>query len=405
MQKNTIIYIGNFPYPSKSGVGNRVRQNVRLLQSLGYQVSVISISEEYEKNASLAQTVKQINGANVYSLPVAKNIKERVFYWNDLKRTKALLKKINVESGILAVFFTGTKFSLFANGLVNFCKRSRIKVVADSMDWLSIHSKDFLFNLVKRFDIAFEMRIVNKKADGVVAISSYLSSYYQKKGLPTVIIPPLFENVLKNDVDDDSKGTRISLLYAGTPFSPGFVCDRPEALKDRLDHMIDLLYHVKKKGCVNFVFKVYGITLNACKTAFPWLIEKIEFLSDNVVFYGKVTYDIVQKALRNADFTFLVRDNTRETRAGFPSKVAESISCGVPVIITNVADHAKYIQDGVNGFLLSKDFDEEVSKLDSILKIDGKALNILKMNCRMDRQFVYTTYVDEMKKFLQDVLQ
>ena len=404
MQKNTIVYIGNFPYPSKSGVGNRVRQNVRLLQALGYQVSVIATSEEYKKNASLAQTVKQIDGANVYSLSVAKNIKERVFYWNDLKRTKALLKKINAESGILAVFFTGTKFSLFANGLVNFCKRNRIKVVADSMDWLSIHSKNLLFNLVKRFDIAFEMRIVNKKADGVVAISSYLSSYYQKKDLPTVIIPPLFEDVLKNDVDDP-KEKRISLLYAGTPFSPGCVCDRPEALKDRLDYMIDLLYHVKKNGCMNFVFKVYGITSDACKTAFPWLIEKIEFLSDNLLFYGKVAYDIVQKALKNADFTFLVRDDTRETRAGFPSKVAESISFGVPVIITNVADHAKYIQDGVNGFLLSKDFDEGVSKLDSILKIDGKDLNILKMNCRMDRQFVYTTYVNEMKKFLQDVLQ
>lgn len=72
MQKNTIVYIGNFPYPSKSGVGNRVRQNVRLLQSLEYQVSVIATSEEYEKNASLAQTVKQIDGVNVYSLSVAK---------------------------------------------------------------------------------------------------------------------------------------------------------------------------------------------------------------------------------------------------------------------------------------------------------------------------------------------
>ena len=83
--RNTIIYIGNFPYPSKSGVGNRVRQNVLLLKSLGYKVCVIATDEQVGEEMPLADTKKEIDGCDVYFLPTAKSIKQRIFYKKDLK--------------------------------------------------------------------------------------------------------------------------------------------------------------------------------------------------------------------------------------------------------------------------------------------------------------------------------
>ena len=403
MQKDTIVYIGNFPFPSASGVGNRVQQNVRLLRSIGYDVVVIATDPKVALGKSLSDTKKWVDDCEVYALPLPDDIKQRLAYRRDLKQVKALLEVLRAQRTVRALFFTGTKFSLFASGLVRYCKKVGIKTVADSMDWLAIHSQSLLFNVIKRFDIFWEMHAVNTKADGVLAISSYLSEYYKKRGLPTVVIPPLFEQASEEATADPRDGS-VSLIYAGTPFSPNVVFKKPQALKDRLDRMIDLLYHVKVGGCKNFVFDIYGISAEDCKRAFPWLVQKIELLSDNLCFHGRVDYSTVEAALKRADFTFLIRDLNRETQAGFPSKVAESICYGVPVIISDVADHGTYIHNGTNGFLLPEELDASVSLLRQILTKDGATLAQLKANCREDKQFVYTTYMDAMQIFLKDVL-
>lgn len=400
--KNKIIYIGNFPYPVKSGVGNRVGQNVSLLQSLGYQVCVIATDNSVKEGSELQETKKEINGCDVYYLPSAKTLKQRVFYKRDLKQTRALLEEINRDKSIFAVFFTGTKFSMFAEGLLKFCKKNGIKTIADSMDWLTIHSRSFLFNFIKRFDIFWEMRVVNKKADGILAISTYLQEYYGKRGKPTIVIPPLFSKNIANEVDKPSE-KMVRLIYAGTPFGPNVVCKKPEALKDRLDKAIEILYQIKKQGINNFLFDIYGVTESGYQTAFPQHAEYIKALQGNICFHGKAEYTVIEQALHHSDFTLLIRDDNRETRAGFPSKVGESISSGVPVIISDVGDHSKYIKNGCNGFLLSKDLEIAKSELTKIFKMERTEIDCLKMNCISDEQFIFQTYLDGMKKFLQDL--
>ena len=401
--RNTIIYIGNFPYPSKSGVGNRVRQNILLLKSLGYKVCVIAPDEQVGEEMPLADTKKEIDGCDVYFLPTAKSIKQRIFYKKDLQRTQELIKNLNANQEVFAVFFTGTKFALFANGVVNFCKKQGIKTVADSMDWLAIHSHSFLFNVIKRFDIAFEMRVVNRKADGVLAISTYLRDYYKKYVKNTIVIPPLFEKNIKNSMERDESKV-IRLVYAGTPFGPNVVCKKPEALKDRLDKTIEYLYKIKTHGIENFVFDIYGVTEEGYCTAFPWHKGYVDFLGKNVCFHGRVQYSVIEEALGKADFTLLLRDQNRETRAGFPSKVGESITSGTPVIISDVGDHSLYIQSNTNGFLIhSDDENRAIEELKGIFSLDWTTILQIKKNCRQDEQFVYATYAQQMKTFLEDL--
>lgn len=399
----TIIYVGNFPYPSKSGVGNRVFQNVCILKDLGYKVCVIATDEQASDSQPLKDTKKEINGCDVYFLPTAKNIKQRIFYKKDLKRTLELIRELNVGQEVLALFYTGTKFALYANGLVNFCKKQKIKVVADSMDWLAIHTQNVLFNSIKRLDIAIEMKVVNKKADAMIAISTYLKEYYHKYIRNILIIPPLF--ALK-EISEDKKGAGelIRLMYAGTPFAPNVICKKPEALKDRLDKAVEYLYKLKKQGVENFVFDIYGLTRDEYITAFPSHISYLETLQKNLAFHGKVGYEIVEKAFGDADFTFLIRDQNRETCAGFPSKVGESIASGIPVIISDVGDHSLYVHSNQNGFLIhSEDEQKALKELMEILSLDRETIEGIKQNCRRDRQFIHDTYIEQMRNFLEDI--
>ena len=178
----------------------------------------------------------------------------------------------------------------------------------------------------------------------------------------------------------------------------------PEALKDRLDKTIEYLSKVKKQGVDNFVFDIYGVTEEGYRTAFPWHTEHVDFLGENVRFHGRVQYDIIEDALSKADFTLLLRDQNRETRAGFPSKVGESMTSGTPVIISDVGDHSLYIQSGKNGFLIHSD-DENIAidELKGIFALDRATIEQIKENCRQDKQFVYETYAGQMKTFLEDL--
>jgi glycosyltransferase involved in cell wall biosynthesis len=54
-------------------------------------------------------------------------------------------------------------------------------------------------------------------------------------------------------------------------------------------------------------------------------------------------------------FTVLLRPDERYARAGFPTKVVESVAAGVPVITTRTDDASLYIQDGREGILLDSE--------------------------------------------------
>jgi glycosyltransferase involved in cell wall biosynthesis len=56
---------------------------------------------------------------------------------------------------------------------------------------------------------------------------------------------------------------------------------------------------------------------------------------------------VVLDNLKKSDFTVLLRSETaRNTKAGFPTKVIESISTGTPVIMNYTSDLVSFFHDG-----------------------------------------------------------
>ena len=57
--------------------------------------------------------------------------------------------------------------------------------------------------------------------------------------------------------------------------------------------------------------------------------------------------------VRAADFTVLLRPDARFAHAGFPTKLVESLSLGVPVLANVTSDISEYVRDGREGILLA----------------------------------------------------
>jgi len=76
-------------------------------------------------------------------------------------------------------------------------------------------------------------------------------------------------------------------------------------------------------------------------------LSKILGLGERVKFTGWISPEDLPNFLRMAD----IYVSTSLSDGGIASSTAEAMATGLPVVITDVADNEKWVQDGKNGFL------------------------------------------------------
>jgi glycosyltransferase involved in cell wall biosynthesis len=88
-------------------------------------------------------------------------------------------------------------------------------------------------------------------------------------------------------------------------------------------------------------------------------------VADSVKFIGFVQNDELPEYLNTID----VYVSTSLSDAGIAASTAEAMACGLPVIVTDVADNRKWVEDGVNGFVIqTKDPKSLAEKIIYLLK-------------------------------------
>jgi glycosyltransferase involved in cell wall biosynthesis len=399
--KKIVLYIGNFSFPLGNAAGKRVYANGKLLKEVGFEVIFIGINKDGDSSESLEQTKKEYEGFTYYDFSYPKSNFEWINYkrvFNELKRL--LINENIVENLNIVIYYGSPRLSLFNTQLIRYCKRQNIKVIADCVDWLTIKTDNVLFDFVKWADNTYQKSYANKHTDGVITITSYLSNYYKKNGCKTVIIPPLSPfKIEATDFKENEVDIKI-ITYAGVPFRKGKQVTDCKYLKDRIDKTIKLLFEVKKMGC-NFIFNIYGFTKDEYVLAIPEQKLYIEELGESIIFHGTKSNKEVVDAVTNSDFTILIRDVNRDTSAGFPTKVSESISCGTPVITTNTSDLEDYIVQGQNGFFININTKSTaIYDVKKILELSREDIKMMKKNCAGSNIFYYKNYTEKMSEFI-----
>ncbi len=225
------------------------------------------------------------------------------------------------------------------------------------------------------------MRYSHHKLDGMITISKYLFNYYNRK--PRFLLPPLMDKnafMINNELPQT-----LTLVYAGT----GGI------RKDRLDCVIDAINLMDNP---NIRFKIVGIKESQYKEMFQ---KNFEDKWNCVVFKGRLEHDAAVEEIINSHFQIFVRPVNRVTTAGFPSKLVESFSLGVPVITNKTSNISDFVVSGVNGFLLESYNPEEIkTQLGEILKLDNERLLEIRGNCKNDTSFDYHSYIEGLKNFI-----
>ena len=192
-------------------------------------------------------------------------------------------------------------------------------------------------------DCELQRRVVNRLIGSLVCISTYLHQHYTQLGCLSVIVPHLL------DVDDGKwpiaaeprNGTPgLKLVYAGS----GGMHDMVHNAIRGLALLADRGQEVKIAIC--------GPSRELVARFLGRDRRILDRLHSQLDFRGMLPHREALAEVARADFSILCRPEIRGTRAGFPTKLAESLACGTPILGNLTGDVGLYVTDEVEGILV-----------------------------------------------------
>ncbi|MEE1025483.1 MAG: glycosyltransferase [Acutalibacteraceae bacterium] len=360
-----ILYIGRFELPDKDATANRIVSNAKLLQEIGHEVVLAGWSTDVKKNEGYRKITHF--GFETYEKYKEVNSFDKFQTFSNASHELHLLRQSSYD---LVIAYNYPAVAL--KKIMRYCKRNGIRVICDVSEWFANRNKYPLFRVVRMYDSYLRMKVLHKKADGLIVISRYLQNYY--KDCKTVLIPPLVDI-------NDPKWAPISkvddgicrFVYAGWP----------SKTKERLDIIVNAVSQYIGKAELN----IYGIDEQKYRNMY----DVDGSIAENIHFHGRVSHLETVEAVKSAHFSVIIRENCRKNDAGFPSKMVESIASGTPVIITDISNVKDYVGDGNNGFIVSSaEFGEQLAK-------------IIEKRCEVKvarEVFDYHNFIEEIKQIL-----
>ena len=358
----TILYIGGFELPDKNAAAQRVIGIAKGLKELGHNVVFLNSVKKYE-----AEGIKEIEyfGFRCYEY---KREKEADFLFTG-QTALSMIKQVNPDA-IIAYNYP----ALALDRIRKYCRENQKRCFADATEWYQAVGENAIYRIIKNLDTAYRMRWVQKRLDGVIAISRFLYDYY-KDYVNTVLVPPTVDmsdekwNILA-EKDTDV----VSFVYAGVPI----------ALKEKLDVIVKAFSEAEKRN--NVKLNVVGVTEEQFKELYNWN----DVIPASVSFWGRIEHTEVIKLVKESDWAIILRDNNRVVKAGFPTKLVESISCGTPVIVNRFSNIEDYLNE--TNCILIESMDE--------LNIAIERASLSKV-CPDRALFDYREYTSALEEFLK----
>ncbi len=275
---------------------------------------------------------------------------------------------------LLKPFFS---YKLIFDSVEIYLPPPKIKILTSPSTWNHLLGYNFL---IRFFDAA-------------VCISSFLEQKYQKVGIKTVIVPPIFLNdgIEHSLTEGDKNKRKYRILYYGSP-----------GKKDLLDNLIKVS---NIHESIREIFEIVIIGLDKEQYEKYCIENRIHDFPSNIKFKGKGGLDLVYQELVNTDFTFLQRPYTITTKAGFPSKLVEALFFQRPPILNLTSDMAYYEIDKCSIVCADDSIESLNTALNSLKNMSDKEIELLRENC----MYIYKKYfstsanVEKVKLFIESI--
>lgn len=396
MSRGKIYYLGGFELPNKNAAAHRVVANGKILRNLGFEVVFVGVDSE-RATGELQRCAEDYFGFECWSVPYPRGMRAWLSHVAGSSEVMALLAKGEAKETVGVICYNYPAIAQLRIRLL--CRRLGIKHLADATEWYDASAGSLVHRAIKSFDTALRMHWVHVWADGVITTSQFMTDFYTDRNKVVVELPTLFDadKFAPPAPRDTAQFKRF--VYVGKPFDAGRVNADRSNLKERLDISIELFHRSHRAGR-DFRFDIFGIDQVAYLRVFPEHAEMLDEMAHKVTFHGHQSNDRALACIAQSDFSIFFRDETRVTLAGFPSKAAESISCGTPVISNTMRSLERYRR--VPGMFLAEK-GGEFAMLEQLSSLSSEAIEALKADAYRSRAFDYRQFESVVAVFLNKV--
>ena len=387
-----IILVYDDQLPVGSANATRIASFAHMFRAIGYSVLMLGVNYRglpqtegfYEGIPYELLTFKEMHYTGLKSPLRRKYLKRHLEAWLDTRRQK---------NDVEAIFYSSR------NGLASFflsyARTTGVPVLYNHVEWHLLSMFSGKFGIFSFFQNRFELRFVLNRIHNIVAISSFLQHYYDRKNCHTIRIPTIInlDNYPADEAWPDNE--KLVLAYAGKP-----------GKKDAILNVVSAIRMLESEG-ERVEFRLYGITEQEILAMGGLSQTDKALVGKQVLCKGRIPYEQVQSELKKADFTILLRKNWRNANAGFPTKIGESMASSVPVIANLTSDIGLYLHDGVEGLVCADETPASCAQaLRRALCLTREEKTAMRIMARKQAEnaFNYKTYVEEMRRYLDDVI-
>jgi glycosyltransferase involved in cell wall biosynthesis len=321
-----VAVVGDFRFPFGDAAANRIFALAKALRESGWRPMVVSRgrprAEDRLENHYVLDGVEYIPYADISSRSFLRR----------LRRPEAELDRIARSGRLDAVLVYASTSWPFVPGLIRYCRIKKLPLAADVVEWYE--PSQYAYGLFdwRYFLFEFSFRVFFPRIRRMIVISRLLEDTFGRKGCRTVRVPAIVDCSAVRYTQSPRTG-KLRLIYAGVP-----------GRKDKISEALGGLLLLTDEEMKAVQFDLLGPDEEQLAAlqgdGFP------ERLKQTVHAHGCVPVQAVSEWLLLSDFTVLLRENRRFARAGFPSKVPESLAHGVPVLCNMTGDMALYLKDG-----------------------------------------------------------
>lgn len=387
---NKILYIGDFMFPEGEAYSTRALYFCRIFRELGIDVFVVGHGDNREKDAtSNGFEYSEIQYSNIKSH--SRNLKNRVFnYFNKSKEIDIIIKNLYQQQKFDAIF-VGASFRKYMNPISSLTRQYNIPIIIDAVEWFDPSNLPLGIFGPFYWDVNKSIKSDFVKAGNIICISSFFEDYYKNKGCNTIRVPTITDSSDEKWIDKtENSNEKLIIAYFGSP-----------GKKDYISNVI-VGFALNKEHLDKIELRIYGPSkeqVNSLLGAKSYVLDK---LGTSIKIYGRLSYENVINEIHKVDFTVLLRPNKRYANAGFPTKFAESLMAGVPVLTNLTSDLNLYVKDGFEGIIVKDCTPKAFSNaLDKALTYNKIKLNEMKQYSRQTavNSFDYRIYIPIVKDF------
>lgn len=398
-KKKCVIYLGDFDLRNQNVQAHLVNNNAKILNRLGFRVAFIGVNREavHEEIGKLPKI--DVGDDNSYlEVENTFTVKGILKYRSTANCIMTFMDEVaEVLDVQFVISYQSPTYALVIKRVAKWCRMNGAKYIVNSADLPIFSSQPILRRAVMFWNWHYLHKTNKRYADGIIAVSRYIERFYHKDGIPSVIIPPLFDNYADNDFELAEIPT---FVYAGTPFILKKNINAA-GMKDRLDIIVDLCLQLTKNN-VNYRLLIIGITKELYVTCIPR--QKNELANNkDIQFMGRYSHEDTMKAVKNSDYMINYRDINIMNEAGLSTKLVESVSLGTPVVMNSVGDSFLYLREGITGYELSGNPDKDIVLIKSLCGKTKEERLALKLQCAGDKTFSLEKYKTKLDCFLNEV--